>query len=46
MTTLKPMCEEGTLQAPGSSEWSNLMERSKSFNLGSDGTMLWVLHST
>eukprot|EP00956_Cyclotella_meneghiniana_P028438 scaffold66151_cov72-Cyclotella_meneghiniana.AAC.1 len=43
MTTWKRMCEKGTLHAPGSSEWSNLMamERSKGFNLGlgSDGTM-------
>eukprot|EP00956_Cyclotella_meneghiniana_P000166 scaffold239_cov62-Cyclotella_meneghiniana.AAC.2 len=46
MTTSKPMREKGTLQAPGSSEWSNLMEKSKGFNLGSEGTMLWVSHST
>eukprot|EP00956_Cyclotella_meneghiniana_P038385 scaffold153505_cov52-Cyclotella_meneghiniana.AAC.1 len=30
MTTSRPMREKGTLQvAPGSSEWSNLVERSK-----------------
>eukprot|EP00956_Cyclotella_meneghiniana_P022207 scaffold41637_cov82-Cyclotella_meneghiniana.AAC.5 len=46
ITTSKPMQEKGTLQAPGSSEWSSRMDKSKGFSRGSDGTMLWVSHST
>ena len=46
MKTSKPIWEKGTHQAPGLrlSEWSYLMERSKGFNLGREGTMLWVMY--
>eukprot|EP00956_Cyclotella_meneghiniana_P014018 scaffold20758_cov74-Cyclotella_meneghiniana.AAC.1 len=43
MTTSNPMREKGTLQAPGSSEWSSLMDKSKGFSRGREGTMLWTL---